>query len=218
MKKRALAIIMGMMIICHLINRYIFGSHVFGLVFEIEKFIMLAVVAIFCYAFIKQQAKITMYSYSLMSNVGVLYFLLNAIIFQLYRLFGGFESFSLTDIYETIIDAFAIHVWMMMPFALALAVMLTLSNLVLIFKEGYRPTNMLGISLGIILALASLLTPNLYSLLGKLVGDHSRLIDSLIYFFEAEVNLLIAYFECMMVGVIICTIKSENYQPPLDQD
>ena len=218
MKKRALAISIGMMIICHLINHYTFSSRFFGLIFEIEKLVVMVVIAIFCYYFIQAQAKITMYSYSLMSNLGVLYFLLNAIVFQLYRLLFGFDSFTLNDIYETIIDAFAIHVWMMMPFALMLAVMLVISNVVLIKKEGYRLSNMLGIALGSLLVLGSIIAPNLYTILDELIGDHSRFVDGLIYFFEAEISLIIAYFECMMVGVIICTLKSERYQPPFNQN
>ena len=218
MKKRAIVITLYLMVVFHLINHYTFGSHFFGFVIETEKLVMLVLISIFCYYYIRTQAQTTMYSYSLMSNVGVLYFLLNAIIFQVYRLLFGFGSFSLNDVYETVLDAFAIHVWMMMPFALALAVMLVISNVVLIFKTGWRLTNMLGIGLGFFLAVGSLLAPNLYAILDSLLGSHSNFVDGLIYFAEAEINLIIAYFECMMVAAIICTLKSERYQPSFNQN
>ncbi len=214
----AIILFIILLIACDLINRSYFGSAYFGIILAFEKLIILAILLAFCIFYILRQARETMYSYSLMTNLGVIIFLLSNFLFHLGVLIFFFHPFTIEEIYTSVLDSFAIHVYFMSPLIIVIALMLIASNIALVRREGSRWTNNLGLVLGFGLLFGTVVALNIYHWLAPIVDDFSPRLSVLVYFLEAFFCLCLAYLECMMIATIICTLGSERYQPPLDQD
>lgn len=218
MKKRALIIACLILIIFQTINHFCLPTRYFGLALELEKYVTCIITLIFCLFYVARQAKQTMYSYSLMSNIGIVIFLITNILFQTWRLLFNFHEYTLPDVYQSVINSFSLHVILMTPLAVTLAVMLITSNITLMIKDKPSWHNMLGFILGIGLLTGSIVGPNIHLWLAYQLGTKSLLVDALIYFIEVFWCLSVAYFECMMLAAIICTLKAATHVPALDRD
>jgi len=218
MKKRAWILIFSLIVIFQVFNHFCFRTSFFGLAVEIEKLIVLLVTLGFCLYYIRRQAEKTMYSYKIMSNLGIIIFLACCFLFQMYRLIFNFHAFTLEEAYMTVLDSFSQCIIVMMPLALSLAVMLIASNIALIWHDGVRVVNTLGIVLGAFLLVGTLLGPNLDKLSRRLLPSATPQVRAAFYFSQVFWCLVVAYFECMMWAAIICTLMAERHWPSRDRD
>ena len=99
------------------------------------------------------------------------------------------------------------------PFLFLFSVALVISNLALIWHEGFRRVNLLGIVLAVCLVGGEVfLYVRDYAVSGSL--QEVMLYDTL-------TNLLAAiylYFECMLLGTIVADVLAARYEPEKDKD
>ena len=99
------------------------------------------------------------------------------------------------------------------PFLFCFSAALIVSNLSLIRNEGYRPVNLLGIILAVLLVSGEAL---IFLLDRKYIGTSSQILRS-----ELFINLLAVgylYFECMLLGAIVADSIAARYVPSRDKD
>lgn len=143
-------------------------------------------------------------------------FYLGFIIFMLLFTFSnGLSTFNYQGLYTTInniINSMLFVSYIIFPAAVVTFILVTISNLHLIRKEGKSFKNLLGLFLGIFLCLSTLLPDYVYELLQKSrtinVFDLDSIGPYLYNFVEAIVYLVITYLECILIGTIIISLKS----------
>lgn len=128
----------------------------------------------------------------------------------LYEIFGGFMSF---------LETFAIFT---MPVAVVMAVLATVSNIRLLRREGRTWRNMLAIILSILLLIATVTPITVSSVLQRssVIDVHQwtgtgRFIGM---FIENTAGLIVVYFECILAGSIVVSIKAARHIPSFDKD
>ncbi len=110
----------------------------------------------------------------------------------------------------------------LLPIAIVTFILVTISNIKLMIKEGYSIRNMLGILLGIFLCLFTILPDFMYRFTysGFLVGIHQYgSVDYYIYnFVEFFVFSVVAYLECVLISTIVLSLKAAKRIPAFNKD
>ena len=110
----------------------------------------------------------------------------------------------------------------LLPIAFIVSILVVLSNISLIRKEGFNFRNMLGILLGVFLCVSSFLPEIMYRALysATWIDIHNQNgIGLYIYnFVESIIYISITYIECVLIGTIIMGIKSAKHIPKFDKD
>ncbi len=110
----------------------------------------------------------------------------------------------------------------LLPIAFVVSILVIISNILLIRKEGFRVRNILGIILGIVLCFSSILPEILYNMLysATWINIHNQNgIGLYVYnFIETTIYIIIAYIECILIGTIIIGIKAAKHIPKFDKD
>lgn len=108
------------------------------------------------------------------------------------------------------------------PIALITSILVTLSNINLIRKEGRSLRNLLGLFLGVFICISTLLPDLTYGILMRTqkvnIYDLNSIGPYLYNFIEALVYLSISYLECILAGTIIVAIKSVRRKVELNKD
>ncbi len=167
----------------------------------------------------KEHMKENLYQYKNIAYLGI-------IIFVSFFAVSNFLSISnyqgLYDTVSSVINSMSFTSLIMFPIALITFILVTISNIRLVIKEGMSLRNLLGVFLGIFLCISTLL-PNLtYSILMKsqkvniynLNGPGPYIYD----FIETLVYLTISYLECVLIGTIIIAIKSVRRKLKYNKD
>jgi vancomycin permeability regulator SanA len=98
------------------------------------------------------------------------------------------------------------------PIAFITFILVTLSNIRLIIKEGKSLGNLLGLFLGIFICISTLLPDYIYQTLMKSqkidIYNLNSIGPYLYNFIESLIYLTVAYLECVLIGTIIIAIKS----------
>jgi uncharacterized SAM-binding protein YcdF (DUF218 family) len=124
--------------------------------------------------------------------------------------FGNFMSY---------LQTFAIFT---MPVAVLMAILATVSNIRLLQREGRTWTNMLAIFLSLLLVIATFTPATVTYIL-----QNSTLIDVHQYtgtgrfigmFIENTAGIIVVYFECILAGSIILSIRAARHIPAFDKD
>lgn len=100
------------------------------------------------------------------------------------------------------------------PLVLAFAVAMAVSNAALLRHEGYSPKNLLGIGVSVGLIAGEALAAFLY---GRNVSGSEweiRLWDTLCNVYATG----FAWFECMLVGAVVCGLKAARHVPEMNAD
>lgn len=121
---------------------------------------------------------------------------------------------NMYSVYETL--QLSGHYFMIctLPLVLVFGISLSISNIRLIQKEGFRFVNVLGIILSILL------------LTGESIGVFMHVVDYSDYELKLKIYRAIysiftssySLFECLLMGAIICGLMAAKYKPNLDRD
>ena len=166
----------------------------------------------------KKSVAENIYRYKNISYLGMIIFVVFSIIVQLLslRYFGG-----LAATIDTILQTSSLAVFLL-PIAFIVSILVIVSNISLIRKEGFSFRNLLGIILGGLLCVSTILPEILYKTFysSTWIDIHNQnRID--LYVFEFIENLIyigVTYIECVFIGTIILGIKSVKYIPKFDKD
>ena len=120
------------------------------------------------------------------------------------------------------IDISNIFAFFTLPFALITSILITISNIVLIKKEGFNLVNILGVITGIVFCVLTV-TPELLDVILKNIFkvDIYNEFDPVLYIrmlISVVVYGCVAYFECVLFGTIIMGIISAKRVPKYDKD
>lgn len=171
----------------------------------------MALVATVCLvSFIESFVK-AKFSYSMVAYGGTAAYSAFMLLLSLYdmRYFNSFRSFlyniSDTGYWFAILTS---------PVMILLSIIIAFSNIWLLWHEGFRPQNMLGIGLGVFwaaaLAVVMNLIPNLFHTDVSSSNIYTHLTYSLAY--------VLSFFECMLLSTIVCAFLASKYKPPHNKD
>ena len=160
------------------------------------------------------------YSYRLMFYLGAVVFLaINTIMWICKLIFTDYyTSTMLSTLYNDIVRIFHAFAILVFPGIFLLAIYLIISNIVLMKHEGRRLTNMLGIGLGVMLVVMTLVTFLAYNMLGMIINVHSYAGLHIENSVESIIDILLAYLECMLVGTAIWSRRAARHVPAFDKD
>ena len=129
------------------------------------------------------------------------------------RLVRSPEISPVVNTFATLTASAKNYILLTSPFLLTFSLLLCISNIALIRKEGRRPVNMLGILLSFLLTAGTVFLYLFdYSFSGS---ELEAMIHDLVTNLFASVYL---YFECMLVGTIVAEAVAARYQPEYDKD
>ena len=160
-----------------------------------------------------------MYQYRNIQYLGLIIFLVFAFIVQLLSLrnyTGLDETIGFISYASRTFDIY------MLPLGIFMAIFVSISNIILMQKEGFNIKNALGIILGIFILLGTLLPLYINDILqsATFIDVHNEQGFWCYFetFFETTVYGVITYLECTLIGTIICSIKAANHIPKYDKD
>ena len=167
----------------------------------------------------KHYIKENIYQYKNIAYIGIMVFLSIFIINNINTIF------NYQGLYETInrtISSTSFVSFILLPIAFIMSILVTISNIQLIRKEGMSLKNLLGLFLGLFICILSLLPDYLYRLLMNIKIINIYNLNSpgpYIYnFIETVIYLTITYLECILVGTIIMAIKSIKTKVDYNKD
>ena len=167
----------------------------------------------------KNHIKENLYQYKNIAYLGIIIFLS---FFILNNIISIFNYQGLTDTVNNIIDSSTVVSIIIFPIAVVTFILVTISNINLIIKEGLSIRNLLGLILGIFICISTVLPDKIYIfLMKKQLVDIYNLngVGPYIYdFLETLVYLSIAYLECILIGTIIIAIKSVTKKDNYNKD
>ena len=152
--------------------------------------------------------------------------LLSIIIFisfiTLIQIIGIFKYKSILSIIESINDLTSLFSILLLPIAFITSLFVTISNITLIIKEGYNWRNMLGIILGVLFCILTILPEIMYGMTYNdfLIDTHNM--NSIAFYIELFIEKfiynIVSYLECVLLSTIILGIKAAKKIPKYDKD
>ena len=200
------------------VNEY-FGKSSGDIVIPISTFIIVLFITIMFIKKYRESIKDNIYKYKNVFYVGVITFLIITTMGCAMQIFS-YNGLA-TSIRNLIASVHGVSIYLF-PVAVVLSIFVIINSIELVIKEGFSFKNMLGVLLGVILIILTLLPDRLYLFLmesGKIDIFNERGIGLYIYnFIETFIYVLVSYLECVLVGTIVLGIKSAKHIPKYDKD
>ncbi len=163
--------------------------------------------------------KENLYQYKNVAYLGIIIFLTFFAIINTFSIFNYRGFFGTVDGLIGVAGSLSI---VLLPVALITFILVTISNIRLIIKEGRSWKNLLGLFLGIFIIVLTLLPDRLYLILFK--SQKVNIFDlngpgPYIYnFVESLVYFSIAYLECLLISTIVVAIKATRKKLEYNKD
>ena len=151
------------------------------------------------------------YSYKMVAYGGVSLYVFVLLAVVIYKMLNNVLN-SFSDLVSLVTQTGSWLCILMFVPMLILAIAVTISNIALINREGFRPVNMIGIIISLVWLVALLFTLNISPFDQILTG--STALSAIRYI----LSFVIAYFECMFVSIVVCATMAANHTPPYDRD
>ena len=166
----------------------------------------------------RKSTKENMYQYKNIAYLGLIIFVSFSIISQLLALS---HYTGIINTINGILNMFSFAM-VLLPVAFIVSLLVIVSNIVLIRKEGFNLTNILGLILGTGLCFSTMLPEIMYQTLysATWIDIHNQNGIGLYFynFVESSIYIAITYIECILIGTIIMGIKAAKHIPKLDKD
>ena len=158
------------------------------------------------------------FSYLMITLCGLIIFLtlsvfLSSIFILIFdRDYLGF--INLKNFVEVLFDSGKIFIIITIAPLLIFAFLLSLSNIVLVRREGFSPHNLLGVLLGLVIIAGIVL---LY-ILGKQKASENGIENYLLTVLSTAFSYIFCYFECMLIATVFCAVHSKRFKvkDPMD--
>ena len=177
------------------------------------------ILLMYCISKYRKDVKENLYQYKNIGDLGIIVFLAVTLITMIPNImnYSGIEDATRSALYKA--EEFT---WVTFPLAAVLAVLVTVSNINLMRKEGRNWKNMLGCILGILL-LASTVFPWLLSeyLQRTMIVDVHNQNGTALYvemMTEGTISAVVAYIECILIGTVAFGIKAAKHIPEFNKD
>ena len=173
-------------------------------------------IAIGCSFYIRGQYEKKKYSYKIIMNLGLLIFIIVNILRQTDLLIQNWNVLNIVDIYTNTLKSFSYFAILILPCIVILSTYSIITNFVLIKKEGFSPTKLLGIILGFLAFIGLAGSQGLYYLIsGFLMNNDKAFIK---FTLDICINGTLSYFYTLILATLYCNIKAAKHIPSYDQD
>ena len=169
-----------------------------------------------CLLYIKEQYKKQKYSYSIIMNLGLVIFLIINILRQFNLLITDWNLVSINELYNNTLNSFSYFAFLILPLIIVLALYSIITNVVLIYKEGFKFQNLLGIIFGIGITLGAFASQFIFEIIKNI-----NLINSNFYikkFIDIGLNSVLCYFYCLTLATLYCNVMAARHKPNFDKD
>ena len=167
----------------------------------------------------RKSIKKSIYQYRNVAYLGIIIFLSSLIVNNVLSIFNYRGVY---DTIQNVIGSIQALSFFVFPAALLTFILVTISNIRLIIKEGINIRNILGLLLGIVICLLTLLPDYLYRVLSNFKTINIYNLNSigpyLFNFFEALVYLVVAYLECILIATIVMALKAYKNKLEFNKD
>ena len=199
-------------------NSY-YGESTGSIIVPISVIIFLAYVLFILIKIYRQKIKENIYRHENISYLGLIIFLSFSLFNQI---FGLMNYHDLSQIISDIISACSDFSILLLPIAFVVSILVIISNIVLIKKEGLKIRNLLGIFLGFFFCFLTIfpeiLNQILYSATWIDVHNDRKIGVYIQMLIETVIYVCVSYFECILLGTIILSIKSAKHIPDFNKD
>lgn len=183
---------------------------------QIILILLLIRVSIGCSFYIKDQYEKQKYSYGIVMNLGLLIFINVSILRQINLLIVNWNVLNIADIYNNTLKSFSFFAMLTLPCIIILSLYSIITNIFLIKREGFSPTRMLGVIIGIFALLGLVGSQLLYYLIEYLlVGTDRQFIK---YTLDICTNATLTYLYSLIIATLYCNIKAANHVAKYDKD
>jgi uncharacterized SAM-binding protein YcdF (DUF218 family) len=163
--------------------------------------------------------KKNIYQYKNVAYLGVIIFLIFTFINQILQLLN---YRGLINSINSILNSVSFISFILLPIAIIVSIFVVINSIVLLKKEGFSIKNMLGIILGVMIIVVTIMPTVMYNYFqGITIIDihNERGIALYIYnFIESTIYIFVSYLECVLLGTIILGVKSARYMPQFNKD
>ena len=162
-----------------------------------------------------------MYQYRNVSNLGLIVFLEFLLLEHILSLFS---NNGLIGVVHTLLNSAALFSGLSLPIMLIVSISVTISNIHLVKMEGKSWRNMLGVILGVMFIVMTIVPSAIDAILQ---GSYSGIIDVhnlnrpdyyIFLFLESIVSMIITYLECLLIGTIVMGFRAASHIPSFDKD
>lgn len=196
-----------------------FGSCSGGFLIPLSLLVFLILIYVNRIRKLRYEMRQNLFRYRNILNFGLIVFL-SFLILKLVQVTLRFRGID-ASVYSVLSSAGS-FACVVLPVAFAVSIMISLSNLNLMRKEGVTWRNMLGFLLGLGICLLTLLPDVLYGyILKHQVVDifNQKGIGSQVYsLFEYSLFFVVAYLECILAGTVVLGIRAARHVPSFDKD
>ena len=122
---------------------------------------------------------------------------------------------------ELIIKSVDVFSKTILPLVIITSLLVTISHIKLLKREGFTWRNMLGVILGLLLIVLTL-TPNILSKIFEnsqvRIDDKMTIVYYIYTFIELFIYAIVSYLECIFISTIVLTLISAKRIPKFDKD
>lgn len=169
-----------------------------------------------CSIFIREQYKRKKYSYTIVMNLGLMFFLIINTLRHINLLVINTKLLNISEIYNNTLNSFSYFAYFILPFAIIISIYSLVANIVLIKKEGLKPQNIIGIAFVILFVVMVLVSQALFEIT-KSVAIFSRHIY-IKKFIDIGINSVLCYYYCLTMATLCCMVATARYKPKFDKD
>lgn len=165
----------------------------------------------------KASFKENWYSYKNITYVGLIIFIvLIMITFAINsRIYFTANGFGLMNFVGDLMSAGNFVVLMLLPLLSIIFLLISVSNVALLFREGKSLKNILGVILGIVFILGAF-AGSIFDIIYNNNSSSGTLYATL--FLNGFVSYIVVYFDCIFLGACICSLMASFRKPKYDRD
>lgn len=203
-----------------------FGNMQGGWIFALSLLVYLIYLIIILILTIRKRDKTNLYSYTTAFLRGILIFSVIAtaiLIYGLTAFYFSLKHITTSTVFSALSSIPSYFTIIMLICFIPFMIMVIISNISLIIHEGKSVKNLLGIILSLFIIGVTVLLPVFnqylyYVILYNMEFEHPETFFHIYLYFEAFLTSIFAYFECMLLGVIISSYKSVKYKVKPNKD
>jgi len=165
--------------------------------------------------------KNNVYQYKNVLYLGLIIFLS---IIMLQNIFAIINNDGLIGNIERFINSFDFFSFVLLPVCFIVSIFVTISNIILIKKEGFNLRNTLGIMLGLFFCFLTIVPGFIESLMHSSniivfdIHNEKGLFVRVVQFLKSSILAIVSYLECVLLGTIILSLKASKHNPNYDKD
>ncbi len=125
-------------------------------------------------------------------------------------------NYTMNYVYRMLSSASLYFILLTSPFIIAFSISMTVSNIALIRHEGKRMRNFVGILISVLMLVGAVLAIAVFIQRNRVPAGPEQMSDRMLLTIENVCATAYAYFECVLLGAMICGIIAAKHVPKRD--